>query len=141
MDSNVDDLLNELVEDVELVQRLTSLADAPVTPNTWDKPSTGADSEKMAARIRRELNVNAPVTGLVDRLENVNFLAFSRPLGDDTADGGTVLLERGGVSIINSSRKVGRRRLTAVHELCHFLVGDDYTVDWRVADNTDQTEA
>lgn len=38
------------------------------------------------------------------------------------------------MSLVNSSNKVGRRRLALAHELGHYLAADQYTVDWRVAD-------
>jgi len=50
------------------------------------------------------------------------------------ADAGTILLRQGGVCLINSHNKVGRRRLALAHELGHYLIADDYTIDWRVAD-------
>jgi hypothetical protein len=37
--------------------------------------------------------------------------------------------------VINGEQRVGRRRLALAHELCHYLVADDYTVDWRVAEH------
>jgi Zn-dependent peptidase ImmA (M78 family) len=74
------------------------------------------------------------VHDLVGRVASIGLLAFSFDLGVDTADAGTILLREGGVSLINSHNKVGRRRLALAHELGHFLVADEYTVDWRVTD-------
>ncbi|HWE91699.1 MAG TPA: ImmA/IrrE family metallo-endopeptidase, partial [Pseudonocardiaceae bacterium] len=42
-----------------------------------------------------------------------------------------------GVSVVNGSMRVGRRRLALAHELGHYLVADEYTVDWRVAEYQD----
>ena len=46
-----------------------------------------------------------------------------------------------GVSLVNSAQKVGRRRLAAAHEFGHFLVRDDYSVDWDITAGAQQTEA
>ena len=72
-----------------------------------------------------------PIRRLTDAVSGIGLLAFSRDVGKDTADAGTILLRRGGVSLINSHMKVGRRRLALAHELGHYLVADDYTVDGR----------
>jgi Zn-dependent peptidase ImmA (M78 family) len=50
----------------------------------------------------------------------------------DGADAGTVLLTKGGVALINGHWRVGRRRLATAHELGHFLVADEFSLDWRV---------
>lgn len=36
--------------------------------------------------------------------------------------------------------KVGRRRLALAHELGHYLIGDSYIVDWRIADHIDYAD-
>lgn len=74
------------------------------------------------------------------RVTDVGLLPFSLHLGDG-ADAGTVLLERGGISVVNGDLHVGRRRLTLAHELGHFLVADPYTTDWRVATDGDAIES
>ncbi|GAA3731149.1 ImmA/IrrE family metallo-endopeptidase [Streptomyces tremellae] len=86
------------------------------------------------------LNARAddPIYRLSDRVADVGLLAFSRDIGKDTAGAGTVLLRRGGVGLVNSHMKVGRRRLALAHELCHFLIADDCAVDWRVATHSDR---
>ena len=43
-------------------------------------------------------------------------------------------MREGGVCLVNSHNKVGRRRLALAHELGHYLLQDEYTVDWRVTD-------
>jgi Zn-dependent peptidase ImmA (M78 family) len=44
-----------------------------------------------------------------------------------------VLLQTGGVTVVNGDLHVGRRRLALAHELGHYLIADPYTTDWRVA--------
>src|SRR5262249_1874149 len=43
-----------------------------------------------------------------------------------------------GIALVNGQRLVGRRRLAAAHELGHYLFADDYTVDWRIAEQDDE---
>jgi Zn-dependent peptidase ImmA (M78 family) len=76
---------------------------------------------------------------LTETVASVGLLTFSRDVGKDTADAGTVLLRRGGVSLVNSYMKVGRRRLALAHEFGHYLLADAYTVDWRIGDYSDRT--
>src|SRR5699024_12278994 len=66
--------------------------------------------------------------------ERLGLLVFTRERDAGSADAGTVLLREGGVTRVNSSSRVGRGRLAAAHELAHFLVADEYTIDWRVGD-------
>lgn len=137
-DSKIDRLLAGIAADVEFVQTLAPAelglpdGDAAVLP----RPVTSSDADKLAATARTMLGVDdaAPVTDLVAKVASIGLLAFLVDLGVDTADAGTILLRRGGVSLVNSHNKIGRRRLALAHELGHFLVADDYTVDWRVAD-------
>src|SRR5207244_305618 len=100
------------------------------------RPSTMAEAEALASRARGLLGVegDGPLRDLVSLVSAVGLLPFAADLGPDTADAGTILLRKGGISLINSHNKVGRRRLALAHELGHYLIADDYTVDWRVAD-------
>jgi Zn-dependent peptidase ImmA (M78 family) len=62
---------------------------------------------------------------------------FSFAMGNDAADAASILLATGGMAIVNGSLQVGRRRLAMAHELGHYLFADEYTVDWRVAEHSD----
>ncbi|MFV0372600.1 helix-turn-helix domain-containing protein [Microbacterium sp.] len=143
IDSQIDALLDQLVADVELIQDLGALEHREVHGDHPDVPLTPADAERMAGRARASagLEADAPAKDLQRLFADVGLLVFTRDLGTDTADAGTVLLrDATGVSIINSAQKVGRRRLAAVHEFGHFLVCDDYSVDWGVTAGGQQTE-
>ncbi|MFC7579886.1 helix-turn-helix domain-containing protein [Schaalia naturae] len=133
VDSQVDSVLESLVADVEFVQSLGELL-GPQPQSSLDVPDNVDQAEDMATDIRRVLGLDAsaPLTSITRRFANLGLFVFTKDLGSDTADAGTVLLQAGGVSLINSSGKVGRRRLAAAHELAHFLTADDYTVDWRI---------
>jgi hypothetical protein len=98
-------------------------------------PGTLADADNLARQARGLLGLAAvPVYDLIDRAASIGLLVFSRDLGVDTADAGTILLRQGAVSLVNSRNTVGRRRLALAHELGHYLVADKYIVDWRVVD-------
>ena len=137
-DSKIDLLLASIATDVEFLQELTpaqlALPDGERAP--LPRPDTLSDAENLAVRARTMLGLDGaePVNDLVDRAASIGLLAFSVNLGVDTADAGTILLRQGGVSLVNSHNKVGRRRLALAHELGHYLVADKYTVDWRVTD-------
>ncbi len=141
-DSSIDRLLERLATDVEFVQ---SLAPAELGLDdlesrfdglSFSRPGNMSDAERLAIQTRELLGLDEaePIHDLVASVAAVGLLVFSADLGVDTADAGTILLRQGGVSLVNSHNKIGRRRLAAAHELGHYLVADEYTVDWRVAD-------
>lgn len=140
-ESQIDSLLAKLADETDFIASLGApelgidAADA-VARAGLTQPSTNAAAEALAVKARElmSLPIEEPINHLVDCVSNVGLLAFSRDIGKDTADAGTILLRQGGVSLINSHMKVGRRRLSLAHELGHYLIADDYTIDWRVAD-------
>ncbi|MFF1529226.1 helix-turn-helix domain-containing protein [Cellulomonas sp. NPDC058312] len=133
--SIIDDRLERLARDVELVCSWDGgLLGARVTPRPVPSSGPAADLLGAEARALCGLDASAPVLDLVAALAAIGLLAFSAPLGAETADAATTLLDRGGVALVNSTGMVGRRRLALAHELGHFLIADDYTVDWRVAE-------
>lgn len=137
VDSRVDQLLDELVRDVRLVQSIVparlDVPDSVRQPFTL--PRTGEDAEALAGQARELLDVpeDQPIRDLAEQVARIGMWVFADDLGPDNADAGTVMLERGGVTLVNSHRKVGARRFALAHELGHYLVQDDYTVDWRVS--------
>ncbi|MFG1797258.1 helix-turn-helix domain-containing protein [Nocardia sp. NPDC049149] len=143
-DSQIDALLAKLADEVEFIVSLGAselgieAADI-VGKASITRPSTNAEAESLAAKARSlmALPANEPIHKLSESVARIGLLTFSRNIGQDIADAGTILLRRGGVSLINSHMKVGRRRLSLAHELGHYLIADDYTVDWRVTDYPD----
>lgn len=145
-DSQIDALLAKFADEVEFIRALGVDQLELDAANAVDqagivRPSTNAEAEALAVQARTLMSLEAedPIWQLSDRVASVGFLAFSRNIGKDTADAGTILLPQGGVALINSHMKVGRRRLALAHELGHYLIADDYTVDWRVTDYSDDT--
>ncbi|TCK20531.1 Zn-dependent peptidase ImmA (M78 family) [Pseudonocardia endophytica] len=145
-DSQIDAMLAKFADEVEFIASLgvdelgLDAADAVVRARITP-PSTNAEAEALAATARELMgqSVDEPISRLSDSVTRVGLLAFSRDLGNDTADAGTILLRRGGVTLVNSHMKVGRRRLALAHDLGHYLVADDYVIDWRVAGHPDQS--
>jgi Zn-dependent peptidase ImmA (M78 family)/DNA-binding XRE family transcriptional regulator len=121
------------VEFAETQDEHFSLVSAP----SLAMPQSQAEAEALASTARELMSVegHAPLTHLDEKLPPVGLLAFSLDLGVESADAATVQLRNGAVSLVNGSLNVGRRRLALAHELGHFLVADEYTVDWRVAQN------
>lgn len=144
-DSQVDELLSDLAHEVEFVQRLSPDALAPAIgmDEAFEHPPSAEAAESLAerARLAAELEPEAPVLRLPDMVARFGLWAFSTNFGPDTADAGSMLLRSGGVALVNSYHKVGRRRLALAHELGHFLVQDEYTVDWRVSSGASGVES
>lgn len=142
--SRIDGLLESLVQEVELLQRLApDRMSAEIAPPRADHPGTMAEAESLAVQAREMLGftVDEPIRHLPESVARLGLWTFAEDIGPDTADAGTVLLREGGVTFINSHNKVGRRRLALAHELGHFLVQDDYSVDWRVSHGGGDTES
>ncbi|WP_205650135.1 helix-turn-helix domain-containing protein [Actinoplanes solisilvae] len=135
--SAIDKLLETIAFDVELLQSLGELSVDEIHP--VDQPTDRQAAERLAARARALIGLDAgePVSDLVNPLADFGLFVFARDLGPDAPDAGTTLLRHGGVTVINSHRAVGRRRLALAHEFGHYLLADDYTVDWRIGAWTD----
>ncbi|MGW4638393.1 helix-turn-helix domain-containing protein [Sphaerisporangium sp. NPDC004334] len=137
-DSKIDRLLANIAADVEFVDGLApdelALPDGGLAPPPAPTTPSDADALVISARTMLGLTDAEPIHDLVGKAATIGLLIFSVDLGVDTADAGTILLRRGGVALVNSHNEVGRRRLAAAHELGRYLIADEYTVDWRVAD-------
>ncbi|TQE20941.1 ImmA/IrrE family metallo-endopeptidase [Streptomyces ipomoeae] len=144
VDSRIDTLLASLAGEVEFLDKLGAeelglTAASAVTEASITPPSNNVEAEELAVTVRAlmRLSTDEPIHQLSDKVTDIGLLAFSRDIGKDTADAGTILLRRGGVTLVNSHMKVGRRRLALAHEVGHYLISDEYTVDWRVAGHSD----
>ncbi|MFB4194009.1 helix-turn-helix domain-containing protein [Streptomyces carpaticus] len=128
----IDTELDSLVRDAEFVS--THCPDVVGgQPEPVDHPTTTEDAENLAASTRRlfGLEPDQPLHDISGLAAGVGLLVFAMDLGEG-ADAGTVLLRRGGVALVNGHWRVGRRRLAAAHELGHYLVADQFSLDWRV---------
>ena len=140
--SSIDRLIEQTAREIELLQSLGDLE--PAEFESPARPENVTQAGSLAAKARTLMGIDraGPIIDLVGPLANFGLFAFSQNLGPDAPDAATTLLHRGGVSVINSDRAVGRRRLALAHELGHYLIADEYTVDWRVGTwpNTQRTE-
>lgn len=129
----IDTMLDSLVRDCEFVSsRCPHLVEGQ--PEPVPHPATMEAAEELAVTARRLLGLEPeqPAHDLSRLSAGVGLLVFAMDLGEG-ADAATVLLERGGVALINGHWRVGRRRLAAAHELGHYLIADEFSLDWRVA--------
>ncbi|WP_250283443.1 MULTISPECIES: ImmA/IrrE family metallo-endopeptidase [unclassified Frankia] len=99
----------------------------------------GIQAERCASQVRQLLGLDGaePFLDISARVGRLGLLAFSFDLGPDAADAASILLARGGIAIVNGHLRVGRRRLALAHALGHYLFADEYTVDWRIAEQDD----
>lgn len=129
----MDTELDSLVRDVEFVSsRCPELTASQ--PEAAPHPATSEEAERLAAvaRVHLGLEPDQPAHDIGELAAAIGLLVFAIDLGEG-ADAGTVLLRKGGVAVINGHWRVGRRRLAAAHELGHYLVADEFALDWRVA--------
>ncbi len=131
----IDRMTERVAREVEFLQDIGDCLDLPSTPRL-PFPTHPEEIEARASEVRELLGYQEgkPALGLSERAADLGLLAFSLRLGDKGADGASILLERGGVAVVNGSRRLGRRRLTLAHELGHFVFADEFSTDWRVGD-------
>ncbi len=131
---SVDLFTERIAREVEFLQRLGELELAETPAIAF--PKTSEEAEHAAAKARRQLGYNQeqPAIALDARASDLGLLAFSWEFGENGADGASLLLACGGVAVVNGSCQTGRRRLTLAHELGHYVFGDEYSTDWRVAE-------
>ncbi|GAA4766325.1 hypothetical protein GCM10023329_10620 [Streptomyces sanyensis] len=129
----IDTELDALVRDAEFVT-LHCPELVAGQPETLPHPTTLEEAEELATTARGLLGLSSeqPAHDLSRLVACIGLLVFSEDLGEG-ADAGTVLLRRGGVALVNGHWRVGRRRLATAHELGHYLVADEFSLDWRVA--------
>ena len=131
----IDRMAERVAREVEFLQTIGDYLDLPPTPRL-SLPTRPEEIEARASEVRGMLGYegNKPAVGLAAMSADLGLLAFSFNLGDEGADGASILLGRGGVAVVNGSRHLGRRRLTLAHELGHFVFADEFSTDWRVGD-------
>ncbi|MCQ3809904.1 MAG: helix-turn-helix domain-containing protein [Acidimicrobiia bacterium] len=133
--TKIDLAVERVAREVEFLRTLDGEPDLR-SPSTFGMPRTESEIEDCARKARKLLGygLEEPAVGLGVRVAEIGLLAFTLPLGEESADGASVLLTVGGVAVVNGTKRLGRRRLTLAHELGHFLFADEYSIDWRVAD-------
>ena len=139
----IDRYVERVAREVMFLASIVDSIDLPPTPEL-QVPANPADAERAAIEVRGLLGYDdgEPAVQLADRAASIGLLTFSLDLDADTADGASILLDRGGVAVVNGARDLGRRRLTLAHELGHYVFADEYSTDWNVAETSvSRTEA
>jgi Zn-dependent peptidase ImmA (M78 family) len=99
---------------------------------------TRADPAALARLARRVVGVpSGPLGPLASVLER---LGLYLTVVEESAEGASLLLDGYGVAVISGDAAPGRRRWTAVHELGHHLLQDEYHSDAGVAASRDDRE-
>ncbi len=131
----LDRTVERLAREVTFLRSILEQFDLKATPEL-PLPSSASTAEEAAAKVRRLLGYEdgEPALDLVGRAAEIGLLIFSWDCGPADADGASVLLDRGGVAVVNGDRQIGRRRLTAAHEIGHYVFADEYSTDWNVID-------
>src|SRR5690606_11284804 len=97
--------LSELASDFEFLRDLsTAKLDGP-DRKTWDAPMSPTEADELASQARElvGLRPHEPVPDISPLFERIGFYVFTRELGSDTADAGTLLFEdNSGVALLNS---------------------------------------
>ena len=139
----IDRYVERLARELTFLRSLVDNLDLPASPGL-PAPTDPADAERVATDVRNRLAYenNQPALELAERAAGIGLLIFSLDCGSGAADGASVLLDRGGVAVVNGYRHLGRRRLTAAHEIGHYVFGDEYSTDWNLLDaSASRTEA
>lgn len=131
--SRIDRMIERLGWNVEFVAKHGK--DLPgIRVATMGPPTSRAEAESMATDVRHRLGLDdeEPFYRISEAVAKLGLLAFCFDLGRDAADAASLLLAEGGIALVNGQLQVGRRRLALVHELGHFMIADEYSIDWRI---------
>lgn len=140
----IDALVERLARNLEFVAKHDPhLRLRSIEPFPRPRSNTAVDDLVASARELLDVDVIEPLPDIGACVASVGLLCFSIDLGQESADGASILLDLGGVAVTNGHLQVGRRRLTTAHEFGHYLVADEFSVDWQIgaADTADQWEA
>lgn len=138
----IDRVVERVAREVEFLLELDGRPRLPASPK-FEMPNDECEMEEYALKTRKLLGYDStePTTNLSERAAKIGILAFSFPLGQEAADGASLLLTTGCVAVVNGNRRFGRRRFTLAHELGHCVFADEYSVDWQVAVHAEGREA
>lgn len=133
-------VLEDLVLDVRGLLELGVLGDIEVPVPDLGQISTMEEAEQAAQVVRDALgDPSGPLPAMAGVLGRLGLLVYTDHL--DGPDGLAVRLDEGvGVCVISSASEPGRRRMTAAHELGHFVLDDAYSVEHLSASSGDERE-
>ena len=131
----LDRAVERLAREVTFLGSILDEFDLPASPEL-PVPRSPSAAEAAADKVRGVLGYEdgEPALDLVGRAAEIGLLIFSLHCDPADADGASVLLDSGGVAVVNGDRQIGRRRLTAAHEIGHYVFADEYSTDWNVLD-------
>jgi transcriptional regulator with XRE-family HTH domain len=117
---------------------IPSAAMLPGPSTMISKAASEEDARSAARSLRRELGVIGPLGGVADILAQAGLFLLVLP---DLQAGASLFLDEGfGVTVIGGGDEPGRRRMTAAHELGHYILQDEYQTDIGVAASRDARE-
>jgi len=126
--------LERTARDVQLLLELGSLPKDP--PREPSSICNFVEAEQLSVRVREELGeTDDCIPNLQRAAELLGLYAFVFELPGETADGAYVVLDGGGVAVINGSMPTGRRRFTLAHEIGHHVLSDAYSTDHSLFDD------
>lgn len=133
----IDRYVERLARELTFLRSIVDCLDLPASP-ALRTPTDPSDAERVAVDVRHRLGYedDQPALELVERAARIGLLVFSLDCGRSAADGASVLLDFGAVAVVNGDRRLGRRRLTAAHEIGHYVFADEYSTDWNVLDSS-----
>ena len=138
----IDRAVDRVAREVAFLQEIGDSLKLAATPGV-PVPRSVEDAEATGLQVRNWLGYGSlePAVELARRVADIGLLAFSLKIHSEGADGASILLNPGGVAVVNGTRALGRRRLTLAHELGHYVFADEYSTDWRVGETSaHQTE-
>jgi Zn-dependent peptidase ImmA (M78 family) len=137
----IDRMVERIARNVEFVARHDGRWAARPAPQL-DRPVSVQAAERAGEQARSLLGLDTagPLLDATASTTSLGLLPFSLDLGRDSADAASILLPAGGVALVNGHLRVDRRRLALMHEMGHYLFADEYTVDWRVAQDDEGWE-
>lgn len=126
--------LERVARDVQLLLELGSLPKG--SPREPSSVRTFSEAEQLSVKVREELGeIGGCIPNLQQAAESLGLYAFAFELPGETADGAYVVLDGGGVAVINGSMPTGRRRFTLAHEIGHHVLSDAYSTDHSLFDD------
>lgn len=122
--------LEEFAMDVRTLTEMRLLAKVDRNP-TASTPRDHVEAERLAQDVRASLDLGQdPLGDLGEVCGRLGLMVYAASLGANGPDGGCVdvteAAESLGAAVVNGQMPPGRRRMTLVHELGHWLCGDAY---------------
>lgn len=103
---------------------------------TFPIPRTHHEAERLAMAVREEakLTPDQPIEDLTELCQRFGLWEFASPFDGDSKSSPGLMCEltasdrstQVGIALIDSSKYTFHQRFVLAHELCHWLIGDDF---------------